>query len=131
MDVGQLGYHTATNLLMTSERHLPRREADEHKSPESQEVTYMSQESLFLLRLYVLYDIVQKYEIVAFFVTFRFFSFQKVLAYKISDPSAQLKKLPCLYDTSLTDVNTRYLTTDFGEGKQIAPFATSDFQDTC
>ena len=127
MDVGQHGDHAATNLLMTSERHLPRRKTDEYKSPESQEVTYMSQESLFLYRLYMFYDIVQEYEIVTLFVTFWFFSFQKVLTYKIPYSSALLKILPCLYNTSLTNINTHYLTTDFGEGKQIAPFATSDF----
>ena len=131
MDKGKFPCQTATNLLMTAERHLPRRKTEENQSVGLQKRSDMLEKFAFVRFFDVFNDIVDEDEVEALVVGRRFLGENEILAEERGFLACLGEKFACLRNARLTEVDARHLTADFGKGQQVSAFATTDFQHAC
>ena len=131
MDEGKFGSMANTDLLMSPERVLPCRKAQEHDAVSFQKLRDAKKELSFARGGDVLNHVVDEYEVVAFVRVFGRFGEKKIHADESPLLLACCKERLGFVDAALADVDACHLATLFGERKQIAALAASDFQNAC
>ena len=130
MDERQFGGKANSYLLMSSERVVPGREAEEHDATLFEKVFDMKHKILFVRRLDMFYNIMNEYEVEPICFSFGNFCKEEILADKRAFLMTLCEEILCLFNALLTDVYSCHLTAIFCEGKQVTSLATADFQNT-
>ena len=84
---------------------------------------------MFKFWLNMFYYIVNEDYIKSIVIGLRLVGSNKVLTNKFSGGIIILKKLLCLHNTSFADINTHYLTTQFGKREKVSSFPTTYLKD--